>query len=91
VPEFCVTLSFKERPNDDQRAEQREFLRGMHDAGDLLLAAKFADAGGGGMAVLAAASLDEAREKYAASPLVRHGLVDTDIRPIEVTWGELHP
>lgn len=92
MPEFCVTLTFKElRPNEDQRAEQGKFLRGLHETGDLLLAAKFADPAGGGMAVIRAASLEEARDKYAASPLMRHGLVDTQIRPFEVTWGGFQP
>lgn len=84
---YVVTLAFpRGAPSSEQRDAQQEFLRGLKDEGTLVLAGRFTDSGGGGMAVIDAASLDDARQRYSASPLVAAGIIDWDVREWDITW-----
>ncbi len=85
---YVVTLSFtRGAPSPDQRDAQQQFLARLHEEGTLVLAGRFTDERGGGMAVLEAPSLDEARRRYADSPLVAGNVVDWDVREWDVTWS----
>jgi uncharacterized protein YciI len=84
---YVVTLAFpRGAPSPEQREAQQEFLARLRDDGTLVYAGRFTDERGGGMAVLEAPSLDEARRRYAESPLVADDVVDWDVREWDVTW-----
>jgi uncharacterized protein YciI len=85
---FTVQLTFpRGAPEPDERDAQREFLKGLLEEGTLRLAGVFTDERGGGLAILRADSLDDARATYDRSPLVQAGRVDLDVRELNVTWG----
>lgn len=87
---FVVTLDFPNGPpSAEQRDAQRSFLDGLVEAGFLLAAGIFADDRGGGMSLLRAGSIDEARSQFSKSPLVQAGLVEWDLREWQVTKGAL--
>lgn len=84
---YVVTLAFpRGTPTQEQRDDQQQFLKDLRDGGALVLAGRFADERGGGMAVLEAESLAAARDLYAKSPLVEAEVVDWDVREWDVTW-----
>lgn len=84
---YVVTLAFpRGAPSSEQRDAQQVFLRRLKDEGTLVLAGRFTDSEGGGMAVIDAASLDDARQRYSDSPLVAAGIVDWDVREWDITW-----
>lgn len=83
---YVVTLHPKPEIPDDARAAQREALKRLTQAGTLVLVGRFAD-GDGGMVVLKAGSLDEARESYQQTPLAAGGFITWTIREWEVTGG----
>lgn len=84
---YVVQLTFPaSAPTPEQRDAQQQFLKGLLEEGVLVLAGRFADERGGGMAVLEAASIAEARELYAKSPFVEASLVEWDVREWDVTW-----
>lgn len=85
---YVVTLDFKNGPPaEEHRSAQRDFLAGLLEQGTLRAAGAFPD-GGGGMSILNAASLDEAREIFSKSPLAGAG-VDWGVREWAVAWGDL--
>lgn len=77
--QYVVTLETPPDVSDAARAAQRDALRALTEAGTLLLAGPFTD-GLGGMAILRAASLDEARAIYETTPLAATGAVTWAIR-----------
>jgi uncharacterized protein YciI len=66
---------------------QRDFLTELFGEEVLVMAGRFADERSGGMSILRAESLEAARERFSASPLVEAGLVDWDLREWTVTVG----
>lgn len=85
---YVVMLSFpRGAPAEDERTAQQAFLKELQDEGALIMAGRFSDESGGGMAVLEAESLDAARERYSAAPVVTSGRADWEIRPWEVSWS----
>lgn len=85
---FVVQLTFpRGAPEPEERAAQQAFLKRLLEDGTLMLAGVFTDERGGGLAILRADSLDDARAIYDRSPLVEAGRVDLDVREWNVTWG----
>lgn len=76
-------------PGRDASAEaQVEFLAKLYGEGTLVVAGPFGD-GSGGVAVLRSESLEQARDIYEGSPIVRSGRATADIREWNVVWGSL--
>jgi uncharacterized protein YciI len=67
------------------------FIRGLLADGRLVAAGPFTDAGEGGMAILRAASLAEARTAVGSDPTVRAGIFAVDIRPWEPRFDSGRP
>jgi uncharacterized protein YciI len=85
---FVVSLSFPNGPpSAEEREAQKQFLASLLERGTLVMAGVFTDQRGGGMSVLRAASLEEARSCFAESPLVEADRVDWEVREWNVTWG----
>jgi uncharacterized protein YciI len=85
---FVVSLSFPNGPpSPEEREAQKQFLASLLEQGTLVMAGVFTDQRGGGMSVLRAGSLEEARRRFAESPLVGAGRVDWEVREWNVTWG----
>ncbi|MEV5146927.1 YciI family protein [Streptomyces sp. NPDC052727] len=86
---FVVTLEFGGTPPDQEvGVAQARFLDKLHADGTLLLAGPFSD-GGGGMAVLAADSLEQVQNLYRNSPLIRSGHATADVREWNVVRGSV--
>lgn len=85
---YVVSLAFPHGPpTPDERDAQKQFLAGLLEQDVLVMAGVFPDERGGGMSILQAPSLEEARGRFAASPLVEAGRVDWEVREWNVTWG----
>lgn len=83
---YVVTLAFPDGPmSEDERARQQEFLSDLENEGALLMAGPFAD--GGGMAILVAETLEEAKASYGRAPVVASGRATWDIREWRITRG----
>jgi uncharacterized protein YciI len=68
-------------PNAQPGIEEHiEYVRTLHEHGIVFGAGPFLD-GAGGMTVLRAASMDEARAAVEADPAVRRGLLVAEIHP----------
>lgn len=84
---FVVTLEFDGvLPDKETGAAQQEFLRSLHEEGVLIAAGPFSD-GSGGMAILRCHSLEEARELYRDSPIVRSGHAIPTVREWNVVMA----
>jgi uncharacterized protein YciI len=68
---------------------QRAFLARLTEEGDLVLAAVLAEAKGRGVAVLKAASMEQARAIYARAPVVEAGKANVEINLLRLTAGRL--
>ena len=80
-----VTLTGALEPSELQA--QREFLRRLASEGRLLIAGVVPDVDGRGLAVVVAASLAEARELYAAAPVVAAGKARIEVNRLRITAG----
>lgn len=56
-------------------------MRGWLDSGRLVMGGPFLDEAGGGMAIVAFASLEDAEAAAHADPAVRAGLLEVQVRP----------
>jgi uncharacterized protein YciI len=87
VRHFVVNLSFRDGgPPPEAMQSQRAFLNDLLGEGTLVMAGRFADAGGG-MSILRADSAEAARERFSSSPLVRGDHVEWELREWTVTVG----
>ncbi|MFG1667894.1 YciI family protein [Streptomyces sp. Y7] len=77
---FVVTLVFTDGlPGPEVGREQQAFVAQLHERGALVMSGPFTD-GRGGMAVLRGDSLEELRDLYRESPVVRHGGATAEVR-----------
>ena len=85
---FVVQLTFpRGAPTPEERQAQQQFLKRLVEEGTLMIAGVYPDERGGGMAVIRAGSVEEARLIYDESPLVAANRVDLDVREWKITWG----
>jgi uncharacterized protein YciI len=84
---FLIDLSVKDTLTADELEAQRGFLRKLTEEGRLLLAGIVPSVKGRGLAVLQAASLDEANETYANAPVVMAGKADIEVNELKLTAG----
>ncbi|MFE5036954.1 YciI family protein [Streptomyces sp. NPDC056683] len=89
MKQFVVTLEFPGGPPDQKvGAAQGVLLDELYDAGTLVLAGPFVD-GRGGMAVLRCDSLEQVRDIYQDSPLIRSGQATFHVREWNVVRGSV--
>ncbi|MFD7446807.1 YciI family protein [Streptomyces sp. NPDC059909] len=86
---FVVTLAFADGiPGKEVSEAQQAFLAKLHNEGTLMLSGPFND-GAGGMAILRCDSLEQARNIYQESPVIRSGVATADVREWNVVWGSI--
>ncbi|MCT9932182.1 YciI family protein [Planotetraspora sp. A-T 1434] len=86
---YVVTLAFVNGlPDQEVSAAQKAFLDKLYGEGALIASGPFND-GAGGMALLRFDSLEQAREIYRESPIVRSGHVTFELREWNVLIGSI--
>jgi uncharacterized protein YciI len=77
MPQFAVEYTYTENSTevrDEHRPRHRDWLRGLHDEGTLLLSGPFAD-GTGGMLIFSAADADWLADLLQVDPFNEVGVV----------------
>jgi uncharacterized protein len=87
---YVVTLETPPEVSAEARTAQREALRDLASEGILLLAGPFTD-GRGGMAILRASSLEDARVIYQKTPFGSGGEVKWSVREWDARAGTASP
>ena len=87
-PEWLPGTPFREQP---EVGVHIAFMSGLLADGRLALGGPFLDDAGGGMAIVRAASLDEARQWAESDDSVRGGLLRVEVRPWMAAMDSLSP
>ncbi|MGW2937226.1 YciI family protein [Streptomyces sp. NPDC001156] len=86
---FVVTLEFGDGVLDQEAGEaHKAYLAKLYAEGTLMFSGPFND-GRGGMAILHCDSLQQARNIYQESPVVRSGHATSDVREWNIVIGSL--
>lgn len=86
---FVLSISLRRKLSPEELLEQRQFLQSLLADGTLILAGVFPDEVGKGMALICAASKEEAIELYSRAPVVREGLADWGLQEWRISAGKL--
>jgi len=85
---YVVTLETPPDVPDDARTAQRDAIKALAEQGTLLLAGPCTD-GKGGIAILRAGSIEEARAIYEKTPFAAGGWVKWTMREWDARTGAL--
>jgi uncharacterized protein YciI len=87
-PTWRRGVSFFEQPNVELHAA---FMRSLDERGLMPIGGPFMDDGGGGMAVVATETPEEAEALAREDPSIENGLLTFRVRPWHVPMGSLLP
>jgi uncharacterized protein YciI len=87
MPHFLVEISVVAAAEASDVLAHQAFLQRITDDQNLLLTAQLPDKPEKRIAILKAASIDEARSIYEEAPLVKKGVLEWTISNLKLTFG----